>query len=140
MNKTKVKILIPNSKESVRLPNKNRLLRHYTLRWLDDELKGLSSDYEVRVMELRNSKVAVDTSEDNKYSYEITPLYCPDESSNDLRDLLAYEALQGFTSDVTIDVTILLQLTQPKRSLGLLERVIKATLSRPDRLTATYTM
>ena len=136
MDKTKVKILIPNSKESVRLPNKNRLLRHYTLRWLDDEIKGLSSDYEVRVMELRNSKVAVDTSEDNKYSYEITPLYCPDESSNELRDLLAHEALHGFASDVTI----LLQLTQPKRSLGLLERVIKATLSHPDRLTATYTM
>ena len=62
MDKTRVKVIIPNSKESVRLPNKNRMLRHYTLRWLDDEIKSLSSDYEVEVIELRNSKVSVDTS------------------------------------------------------------------------------
>lgn len=136
MNKTKVKILIPNSKESVRLPNKNRILRHYTLEWLEQEIKSLSSEYEVSVIELRNSKVAVDTSEDNKYTYTISPLYCPDEVSGEMRDLLAYEALHGSTSSLTI----LLQLTQPKRRLGLLESVIKATEANPDRLTATYTM
>ena len=135
MDKTRVKIVIPNSKESVRLPNKNRMLRHYTLRWLDAELQMLSSDYEIEVIELRNSKVAVDTSEDAKYSYQITPIYCPDEVSNEMRDLLAWHALHGSESDLDIQ----LLLTQPKRRRGLLEDAIKATLSNPDRLTASYT-
>ena len=65
----KVKILIPNSKESIRLPNKNRFLRHYTLKWLDEELKDISNDYDIEVIELRNSKVSVDNSSDNQYSY-----------------------------------------------------------------------
>ena len=135
MDKTRVKVIIPNSKESVRLPNKNRMLRHYTLRWLDAELQMLSSDYEVEVIELRNSKVAVDTSEDAKYSYQITPIYCPDEVSHEMRDLLAWDALHGSE----VQIKILLQLTQPRRARGLLERVIKATEANPDRLTATYT-
>ena len=131
----KVKILIPNTKESVRLPNKNRILRHYTLEWLEGELQTISKDYEIKVVELRNSKVAVDTSKDNKYSYKITPIYCPDEVSQEMRDLLAYETLHGAERAVTV----LLQLTQPRRARGLLERVIKATVANPDNLTATYT-
>ena len=95
----------------------------------------LSSDYEVEVIELRNSKVSVDTSEDAKYCYQITPIYCPDEVSHEMRDLLAWYALHGSESDLDIQ----LLLTQPKRRRGLLEDAIKATEANPDRLTASYT-
>lgn len=133
MNKTKVKILIPNSKESVRLPNKNRMLRRYTLQWIDEELKSLSNEYEVQVIELRNSKVAVDTSEDSKLNYKITPLLCPDEVSEEMRDLIGWAEKRLESS-----VIVLLQLTQPMRRKGLLNDAIKAIMLNDGYLVTSY--
>lgn len=33
--KFRIKVIVPNSKESVRLPNKNRLFRHYTFDFIE---------------------------------------------------------------------------------------------------------
>jgi hypothetical protein len=121
MSKKKVKILIPNSKESVRLPNKNRMLRRYTLEWLDGELKSLDNEYQIEVIELRNSKVAVDTSEDAKLGYQITALFCPDAVSNEMRDLLEWAEMR-----IESSLIILLQLTQPMRRKGLLKDALRA--------------
>lgn len=86
----RIKVIIPNSKESERLPNKNRILRHYTLQWLEDELKTLPKKWKIEVDELRNEKVEVDTTEDCKYSYNVNAVFCPDEVSKDLKPLLEW--------------------------------------------------
>lgn len=132
-SKTKVKILIPNSKESVRLPNKNRILRHYTLEWINEELKTLNDDYEVQVIELRNEKIAVDTSTDDRYHYQIKPIYCPDEVSADMKDLLAWAEMRLESS-----VIVLLQLTQPIRRKGMLKDALTAISYNDGGLICSY--
>ena len=129
----KVKILIPNSKESFRLPNKNRFLRHYTLKWLDEELKDISNDYDIEVIELRNSKVQVDTSSDNQYSYQIKSLFCPDEVSNEMRDLLGWTEKRLESA-----IIVLLQLTQPIRRRGLLKDALRAINVNDGGLICSY--
>ena len=133
MSKLKVKILIPNSKESVRLPNKNRILRRYTLQWLDHEIKSLGNEYEVEVIELRNSKVAVDTSDDHRLGYKITALFCPDEVSREMRDLIEWSEDRTESS-----LIILLQLTQPMRRKGLLKDALRAIRDHDGYLVCSY--
>lgn len=133
-NKIKVRILIPNTKESIRLPNKNRLLRHFTLDWLQEELSEMDKDkYEVQVIELRNSKVKVDTSEDKRYSYKIKALFCPDEVSQDMRPLLEWAEMRLESS-----IIILLQLTQPIRRKGLLSAAINQIQANDGYLVTSY--
>ncbi len=133
----KIDILIPNSKESVRLPNKNRILRRYTLEYLNEELERVKEifgdEVVIRIIELRNRKVPVDTSADHKLNFKITPLYCPDEVSGDMKPLLQY-----FDAISNSDYKILLQLTQPKKRALLIADVIKEALSGEERLITSF--
>lgn len=132
--KKQIEIYIPNSKESERLPNKNRLLRQYTLDWLEEELKTLPKDWQVSVLELRNERVKVDTSNDCKLSFTIEPRFAPNEASHEMQDLL-----HRMTDNAPQDaIKVLLQLTQPKRRKGLLLDAIKAHLRNPELLTTSF--
>ena len=139
----KVEILIPNTKESERLPNKNRVLRKYTLGYLEHELKRVQehckcmwrgkNNLHVQVTELRNLQVPVDTSEDGKYSYEINAVFCPNEVSNDMMPLLRW-----YDTQTNADIIILLQLTQPKRRDGLIVDAVNHLLKRDTELVTSY--
>lgn len=126
-----VAILIPNSKESTRCPGKNRVLRSYTLRWIEEELKDLTSHYDVSVYEIRDKSVAVDTSRDSDLSYRIHELYV--SNVNEMKDLLKITDVK-----VMADIFVLLQLTQPVRRLGALKEVLKAVEQYPSKLVTSY--
>lgn len=141
-----INILIPNTKESQRLPDKNRFLRNYTLDWLESELPRTEAELKnkyfmlhkpitikLNVIELRNSRVPVDTSQDSNYSFTITPIFCPDEVSHDMSNLLGW-----YEQNHKSDYNILLQLTQPKRRAGLLSEVIIQSLKYDTYLTTSY--
>lgn len=129
-----VNIILPNSKESERCPNKNRALRKYTLDWLESEIPTIEDENTIAIVwELRNKNVPVDTTNDTKYTFKINPLFIPDEHSNDMRPLMKYteKYIKG-------DVNILAQLTQPMRRDGLLKDVVNSVLNDPIKLTVTY--
>ena len=129
----KVAILIPNSKESLRCPNKNRILRKYTLQWIEKELKDLSSCYDISVYEIRDKKVPVDTSDDISYSYAINSIFVSD--INEMKDLLKIT-----DEKIIADVFVLLQLTQPARRAGALKEVLNSVQSHPNRLITSYSV
>ena len=139
----KVEIVIPNTKESERLPNKNRILRKYTLDYLEHELKRVQehckclwrgkNNLRVEVVELRNENVAVDTSEDAKYSFEIKPMFAPNEASHDMQPLMAW-----YDANTNADVVIQLQLTQPKRREFLIVDAVNHLLERDTELVTSY--
>lgn len=138
----RIKIIIPNSKESERLPNKNRTFRHYTLDFIEQELKAMPKAWQFEIDELRNQKVDVDTSADAKYSFKINPVFCPDEASTDLKPLLAwYEEQYNIDSnDKSVDFVVLLQLTQPRRKKGLLFEALDKVMTNDGYLCTSYTV
>ena len=139
----KVEIVLPNTKESERLPNKNRILRKYTLDYLEHELKRVKeqckcmwrgkNNLHVEVVELRNENVHVDTSEDGKYSFEIKPMFAPNEASHDMQPLMAW-----YDAHTNADVVIQLLLTQPKRRAGLIVDAVNYLLTCDTRLVTSY--
>lgn len=129
-----INLLIPNSKESSRCPNKNRLLRKFTLEYLQRELPLIETEDKIcLVWELRNENVPVDDSEDAKYTFKVNPLYIPDKFSEDMKPLLKYAE-----SRIKGDIYVLLQLTQPVRREGLVKDVIDQVIEDSTRLTTTY--
>lgn len=133
----KIAIIIPNTKESARLPDKNRILRKYTLEYLNEELERVKDifggEVVIQIFELRNRKVPVDTSADHKLNFKITPIYCPDKVSGDMKPLLNY-----FDEISGADLKILLQLTQPKKRALLIADVIKEAISGDERLITSF--
>lgn len=128
-----VNIILPNTKESERCPNKNRVLRKYTLDFLERELPTIEDENTVAIVwELRNEKVPVDTDNDNKYSFKINALFVPDEYSNDMKPLMKWadKKIKG-------DICIQLLYTQPKRRAGLLKDLVQSVLDNPCKLTVT---
>lgn len=129
-----INLLIPNSKESSRCPNKNRLLRKYTLEYLQRELPLIEAEDKICIIwELRNENVPVDTAGDEKYSFKVNPLYIPDKYSEDMKPLLKYAE-----SRIKGDIYVLLQLTQPERREGLVKDVIEKVIDDDTKLTTTY--
>lgn len=132
-----IDVVIPNTKESARLPNKNRILRHFTLEYLNEELKRVkdvfAEDIAVRIVELKNRKVSVDTSEDNKLNFKIHSIFCPDEVSTDMQPLMKY-----FDQISKADYKIQLLLTQPKRRPYLLVDVIKEAIAGEEQLITSF--
>lgn len=129
-----INIIIPNTKESTRLKNKNRMLRDYTLQWLAKEIPTIESQEQIAIVwELRNKNVPVNTENDKQYSFKIYPLFVPDEYSNDMKPLLKWceKRIKG-------DVNVLLQLTQPLRREGLLSDTITTLDNNPKLLVASY--
>ena len=129
-----INIILPNSKESVRFPSKNRYLRDYTLEWLDKEIPSIETGDKIAIVwELRNKNVPVDTDGDKQYSFKIHPLWIPDQYSNDMKPLLKYAE-----KHIKGDVNILLQYTQPARREGLLKDLYESVINSPKKLTVTY--
>ena len=121
-----VAIIIPNSKESERCKNKNRVLRHYTLDWLARELND-SKSINYNVYEVRDKSVPVDTSNDDRYPYTIHTLWL--DGVNDMRVLL-----DNVDRLIDCDVYVLLQLTQPYRRYGLLHDALHTLSAYPHHL------
>ena len=100
-----INIILPNSKESVRFPSKNRYLRDYTLEWLDKEIPSIETGDKIAIVwELRNKNVPVDTDGDKQYSFKIHPLWIPDQYSNDMKPLLKYaeKHIKGDVSSLSL--------------------------------------
>ena len=117
-------ISIPNTKKSERFPGKNKLLAHHTIEWLNEELKTLPKEWEVEVVEI----VSPWTDE------TITP-YQKFNSGYEDDHQKSLEALQkAFKADVHVH----LQVTQPKRRVGLLRDAVNTLLTTNADVVSSY--
>lgn len=120
----KLLISIPNTKASTRFPGKNKVLAHYTVDWLNEELKSLPADWQVKVIE-----VVSPFTDETCTPYEKFLVSYEDDH------LKLTEALQKAFS---VDMHIHVQLTQPKRRRGLLKDCINTLLATKADVVSTY--
>lgn len=117
-------VSIPNTKQSERFPGKNKLLAEHTIQWLNEELKTLPKEWEVEVVEITSPW----TDE------TITP-YQKFNSGYEDDHQKSLEALQkAFKADLHVH----LQVTQPKRRVGLLKDAVNTLLTTNASVVSSY--
>lgn len=120
----KVLISLPNSKKSTRFPGKNKVLAHFTTDWLEDELKTLPEDWQVKCIE-----VISPFTDENCTNYEKFMVTYEDDHLK-----LTEEIQKTFTADIHVHC----QLTQPRRRKGLLKDCINTLLVTNADVVSTY--
>lgn len=117
-------VSIPNTKRSKRFPGKNKLLAASTIEWLDKEIAHLPEDWNVRIIE-----VVSPFTDEFCTSYEKFMVSYEDDH------LKLTEALQ---KSFSVDLHVHLQLTQPKRRVGLLKDCIDTLITTNADVVGTY--
>lgn len=120
----KLLISIPNTKKSERFPGKNKLLAHHTVDWLNEELKNLPPEWEVKVVELVSPWTEEYISPYQKFDV-------PYENEH-------YKSLEYLQKHVEVDLHIHLQVTQPKRRCGLLKDAIETLIMTKADVVSSY--
>lgn len=117
-------ISIPNTKKSTRFPGKNKVLAHHTVKWLNEEITDLPTDWDVKCIEVVSAWTDETCTDYEKFlvNYE----------DNHIK--LTEEIQKAFTADVHVHV----QLTQPRRRKGLLKDCINTLLATNADVVSTY--
>lgn len=113
-----MKILIPCSKNSTRFAGKNALLIPYTVAYLD-KVQTLTKEPLQVFVALTDETLPLKDKFFAKY-VKFNFLKLPDEVKNQHMQCLIEKALEAINPDVDEPI-ILLQLTQPLRSLSLID-------------------
>lgn len=120
----KLLISIPNTKKSERFPGKNKLLSQYTVDWLNEELKNLPEEWEVKVLELVSP-----------WTEEYVTTYDKFDVPYDNEHQKSLEYLQ---KRVEADLHIHVQVTQPKRRRGLFKDAVNTYLTTNADVISSY--
>lgn len=120
----KLLISIPNTKKSERFPGKNKLLSQYTVDWLNEELKNLPEEWEVKVLELVSP-----------WTEEYVTTYDKFDVPYDNEHQKSLEYLQ---KRVEADLHIHVQVTQPKRRRGLFKDAVNTYLTTKADVISSY--
>lgn len=130
-----MKILIPCSKNSTRFQGKNALLIPYTVSYLDKVQTMTKAPLQVYVamtdetLPLKEKFFAKHV----KFNF----LILPDIVKNQHMQILIEKSLEAINLDVDEPI-ILLQLTQPLRSLSLIDEALQVYKSCPNRAVMSY--
>lgn len=130
-----MKILIPCSKNSTRFAGKNALLIPYTVAYLD-KVQSLTKDPLQIFVALTDETLPLKDkffAKNVKFNF----LTLPDEVKNQHMQTLIEKALEAINPDIDEPI-ILLQLTQPLRSLSLIDEALQVYQSCPSRAVMSY--
>lgn len=130
-----MKILIPCSKNSTRFKGKNALLIPYTVAYLDKVQSMTEEPLQVFVALTQETLHLKDKFLANYVKFDF--LILPDEVKNQHMQILIETALDVINPDVDEPI-ILLQLTQPLRSLSLIDEALQVYQSCPSRAVMSY--
>lgn len=130
-----MKILIPCSKNSSRFAGKNALLIPYTVAYLDKVQTLTKEPLQVFVAMTDETLPLKDKFFAKHVKFNFLTL--PDEVKNQHMQTLVEKALEAINPDIDEPI-ILLQLTQPLRSLSLIDEALQVYQSSPNRAVMSY--
>lgn len=132
-----MKILIPCSKNSTRFQGKNTLLIPYTVAFLD-KVQSLTKDPLQVYVAMTDETLPLKEkflAKNVKFNF----LKLPDVVKNQHMQILIEKALEAINPDIDEPI-VLLQLTQPLRSLSLIDEALRVYNSSPSRAVMSYVL